>query len=175
MSNALSPVGYDLDRDDLGRSNLPHAELSGCVVVDGTKRIRPTFAKAGCLLSMNAVVGPAGWLAYSPTLDDDDMDEACREAACNDKGRCRITAEIVDGWAVLERGTFATVAGFIVTAGIGSRDYVDGTIYGSESEALRRAAQERGEYGVVEVMTIMVNVERQGRRLAFYGPIIGEL
>lgn len=160
-SAALQPVSADLDLDS------DHCgELHGFVVADGVGRIRPTFAKAGARLSMNVSVGPGGLLAYSPTLSGSPIE------AVNDKGRCRSPAEIRVGWAVLESGTVATVEGYIVTAGRGPQDFVDSEIYSTESDALRRAAQVRGKYGVVEVATITVRVEAQDGRLAFFDPVI---
>lgn len=160
----LELVGDDGLARDLRIQPIQPVELWGYVVVDGIDRIRPQFGPDGLRLSMNAAIGPDGLLAYSPTLDN------CPIEACDDSGRCHSPAEIVDGWAVLDRDTFATITGYIVTAGIGSWDYVDSRIYGSESEALRRAAAVRGKYGVVEVKTITVSVEAQDGRLALYDP-----
>lgn len=161
----------DIWARDLRTQPTQPAWLEGFICHDGLGRIRPRFMQAGLRrLSMNAAIGPDGLLAYSPTLDND-----YSEDAGDDSGQCHSPAEIVDGWAVLEPDTFATVTGYIVTAGSGPRDYVDSRIYGSEVEALRQAAIARGKYGVVEVKTITVSVEVQDGRLAFYGPIIGEL
>ncbi len=149
------------DADDITRRE-PDAEIVGRVVTDGVRSIMPDFDKLGSRLTANAAYGSDGVLVYSPTLDSG-PDDACRDSGVNVS-----PAGIIDGWAELEADTFAEINGYVVLAGNGSPEYIDGTIHGSEIDALGRAFDLRGEYDLVEVKRFVVRCEAQDGRLAFY-------